>query len=300
MDKFPEYDFECILADNGSTDHTQDVLRAIAAKDVRFKIVINTRNFGSARSQYNIFKRASGDAYINVMSDLQTPIECIINFIQYWEKGYKIVIGVREKSKENPLMYLVRRVYYRIVKKISDVDTIEHFMGFALYDAEVLNILRSQDWPAPYTRGLVSEIGIDRAVVRYTQPKRKSGKSSYSFLRYFDLAMQGITTSSNVPLRLTTLLGAVCSVICLLVALVYLIIKLINWNSFSAGMAPLLIGLFLIASVQIFCIGIVGEYVLQIFIHINKKPLVVEKELINFSGEENHLNLAFDQSRYRK
>lgn len=292
MAENPAYDYECILADNGSTDHTADVLRAIAAKDNRFKIIINSRNFGPDRSGYYLFREgaASGDCVITMVSDLQDPPEYITQFLQKWEAGYKIVLGVKEKSRTNPVMHLVRKVYYRLIRSISDVEMVENYSSFSLIDKEAGRVLRQQEWPPPYLRGLVSEVGFERATVDYTQDKRKHGKSSYTFMKLFDTAMGAITSFSKVPLRIATILGMVLSVLSFGVAIVYTVLKLIHWDWFPGGMAPLVIGFFCFMSILLLFIGLLGEYILQIFEYMKKKPLVVEKERINFeekTGDEN-------------
>ena len=287
MDKFPRYDFECVLADNGSTDHTADVLRAIAEKDARFKVIINARNFGPDRSGYYLFRlgAARGDCVITMVSDLQDPPETIADFLQKWEEGYKVVLGVKGKSRTNPLMHLVRKGYYRLIRSISEVEMVENYSSFGLYDKAAARVLRMQAWPPPYLRGLVSEVGFEHAVVPYTQDKRKHGKSSYTFLKLFDTGIGAITSFSKVPLRVATLLGMVLSGLSFAVAVVYLVLKLMYWEWFPGGMAPLVIGFFCFMSVLLLFIGLLGEYILQIFEYVKKRPLVVEKERINFEEE---------------
>jgi glycosyltransferase involved in cell wall biosynthesis len=285
MAKFPELDFEFILADNGSTDHTQDVLKALAEKDHRIKIIINSRNFGPDRSGYHLLRQATGDCVTSLASDLQNPPEILEEFIKRWQVGHKVVIGVKNKSKENPIVFAVRKVYYRLIRSLSDVEMIDNFTGFGLYDRSVSDIITAQSWPAPYFRGMVCEVGFEPSIVYYTQDKRKHGKSSYSFLRYYDTAMTGITSFSNIPLRIMAISGFVLSVLSFIVAVVYFILKLIHWDDMPMGFAPLTIGVFFFSSIQILCIGIVGEYIMQIFEHVKVKPLVVEKERIGFDDE---------------
>jgi glycosyltransferase involved in cell wall biosynthesis len=285
IDRFPEYNFEFILADNGSTDHTQDILRAMAKKDDRVKVLINVRNFGLDCSGYNSLRAATGDCVISTVSDLQDPPELIEDFIKKWQEGSKVVIAVKNKSKENPLMYAIRKKYYRVLNKISDTEQIENFTGFGLYDKSIAKILTQNEWPVPYFRGLVSEIGIEPYIVYYTQEKRHGGKSSYNLFSYFDAAMTGVTAHSKMPLRFATMLGIVLSIISMVVALVYLILKLMFWNRIPVGIVPLAIGLFLFLSIQILLIGLVGEYVLQNLEYLRKKPLVIVKEKIGFADE---------------
>jgi glycosyltransferase involved in cell wall biosynthesis len=283
MEKYPDLDFEFLMADNGSTDHTKDVLKAIANKDKRFKVIINTRNFGPERSGYNVFCAAKGDCVISMNSDLENPPELIEDFVNYWLSGSKIVIAVNSKSKKNPIMNLVRKLYYRIINLLSDdVEQIENFTAFGLYDKSVMPYLTSDRWPPPYFRGLVSELGIDYKVVSYVKPKRKHGKTSYNFFSYFDLAMTGLTSYSKAPLRLATLIGFFASALGFLIALGYLIMKLLFWTTMQTGIAPLLIGLFFFSSVQIMFVGIIGEYLYQVLERVRVKPLVMEAERINF------------------
>jgi glycosyltransferase involved in cell wall biosynthesis len=286
MDKFPQYDFEYILADNGSTDHTADILRTLAEKDKRIKVILNMRNFGAERSGYNVSRHFKGDCCIGISADLEDPPELIEEFIKQWEKGYKAVLGIRNGTKKNPIVNAFRTLYYKTMKKISNTEQIENFIGFGLYDRSIYVHIFANEWPVPYTRGLIAEyVGKDYCEIKYVQGKRKYGKSSYNFLRYLDEAMRGVTLSSTLPLRLATVFGFILSGISLVTAIVYLIMKLLNWNSMPFGFAPLLIGIFFFSSVQIALVGLVGEYVMRILEFQNKKKLVIEKELINFDTD---------------
>ena len=283
MDKLP-YEWELIFEDNASTDGTVQVIREICNKDKRVKALLNTRNFGCIRSPHNVMLSAFGDAVIFMVSDLQDPPELLPKMIKYWEEGYKIVLGQKNKSKENPLMYNVRRLFYKIMRTIVDDHTkqLKQCTGFGLYDNEVISIFRKIKDPYPYLRGLISEVGFDIAFVSFTQPKRKSGFSKNKFYTLYDFAMLGIVKHSRVPLRMVTFMGVICSFFYLLIAIIYFMAKLMFWNSFALGKAPLIIGLFLFSSVQLFSLGLIGEYVGAIYTRVDEKPLVVIKEKINF------------------
>ncbi len=281
-DDFPQYTFEHIFIDNASTDDTVAILREIARTDSHVKVIVNARNFGQVRSPSHAILQAGGDAIISCAADLQDPPELIRTFIQKWEAGYKIAIGIKKNSQESPLFFAIRTAYYRLLRALSDVDLLEHYTGFGLYDRQIVEIVRGLDDPEPYFRGTIAEIGFECAKIEYTQPLRKAGVTKNNFYTLFDLAMNGMTSYSKVPLRLATISGFVIATISLLVAFVYLIYKLLFWDSFSVGLAPLVLGLFFFAAVQLFFLGIVGEYVGSIHTQVRKRPLVIEKERINF------------------
>jgi len=278
----PGYDYEHIFIDNNSTDGTIPALRRLAGQDKKVKVIINARNFGQVRSPFHGLLQAKGDAVIGMCSDLQDPPEMIRAFVKKWEEGYKIVIGTKTKSKENPLVFGVRKMFYHLIKLLSETEQIKNFTGFGLYDRTVIDLIRQFDDPYPYFRGLITEIGFERAEIEFTQPKRKKGRTKNSFYTLYDLAMLGFVNHSKLPLRMASFIGFVVAFASLLVGIGYFIYKLIFWNSFQAGMAPLVIGLFFFAAVQLFFIGIIGEYIGAIYTQIKKRPLVVEKERINF------------------
>jgi glycosyltransferase involved in cell wall biosynthesis len=282
LDDFPQYTYEHIFIDNASKDATVAILRDIARADCRVKVIVNTRNFGQVRSPCHAFLQAKGDAVIGCAADLQDPPELIRTFMQKWEAGYKIAIGIKKNSRESALVFALRTTYYRLLRALSDVDLLEHYTGFGLYDRQVIEILRGLDDPEPYFRGTIAEIGFESAKIEYTQPLRKAGVTKNNFYTLFDLAMNGMTSYSKVPLRLATMLGFAIAAISLVVAFVYLIYKLLFWDSFSVGLAPLVLGLFFFSAVQLFFLGIVGEYVGSIHTQVRKRPLVIEKERINF------------------
>ena len=278
------YEYEHILADNGSTDNTADTLRLLAAKDKHIKVIINSRNFGHIRSPFYCIIQATGDAVIYMASDLQDPPELIGEFVKKWNEGYKMVLGVKKSSKENPLLFLIRKLFYSLIQRMADDETtlVKNYNGFGLYDRKIVDIMKSLDDPYPYLRGLVSEIGFEKAIVEFSQPVRKHGLSKNRFYSLFDNAMIGITKHSKVPLRLATFFGLGLSFLSFLVAIGYGAAKLIFWNNFQLGLAPLIIGVFFFFSVQLFFLGILGEYIGAVLTRVNKKPLVIEKERINF------------------
>lgn len=280
--QLPDYDYEHIYIDNASTDATVAKVKALAAADPRVKLIVNTRNFGIIRSSNHALLQARGDAVVNMASDMQEPPELIVDFVRQWEAGYKVVVGVKPKSKETPLMFLLRRFYYATIGRIADVDLVPNYTGFGLYDREVLEHMRRIDDPYPYFRGLIADLGYTRAEVPYVQPQRTRGVTKSNFYALYDMAMLGITSHSKLPLRLATMSGFALSALSLLLACVYLVLKLTYWNVFSFGMAPILIGFFFFASVQLFFIGILGEYIAAIHTQVLHRPMVVERERINF------------------
>ena len=282
FDALPAYAFELILIDNASTDNTVDVLRSVASEDRRVKVILNTRNFGAVRSGYHALLKARGDAVVTIASDLQDPPELISSFVEKWEQGFKVVLGIKTNSEESSLMFSIRKSYYPIIGKLSTVGLVRNFTGFGLYDQRVIEVLRTLQDPYPYFRGLICELGFERAEVEFTQPRRKRGRSSYNLYSLYDFAMLGITNHSKVPLRLATFAGFCLAGLSLLIAIVYFFYKILYWNSFELGAAPATIGLFFFSAVQLIFIGIVGEYIGAIHTQILRRPLVVEKELINF------------------
>ena len=272
-----DYDYEHIFIDNASTDRTVELLRALAAQDKRVKVILNARNFGHIRSPYHALLQASGDAVIGMASDLQDPPEKIPEFIHKWEQGYKVVIGVKASSQEPGLFYFLRSLYYRVLRGLSDVRLIDNFTGFGLYDHKVIEILREFNDPYPYFRGLIADIGYDIARIEFDQPRRKRGLSKNNFYTLYDMAMLGIVSYTKVPLRLAAMFGFLSAAISFTVGLIYLVYKLIDWQNFSLGLAPVVIGLFFLGSVQLFFLGIIGEYIGSIYKLTVHRPLVIEK-----------------------
>jgi len=283
MSQFPRYSYEIIMADNCSTDGSRAILRRLAAQDKNFKVILNANNFGPIRSGYNAFLQASGDAVVLMASDLQDPPELVADLIRKWEEGYQVVVATKSQSKENPFVHQFRRFYYWFLSKCSDTgDIIQNFTGFGLYDRKFMNALKQYHDPVPYFRGFVSEIGFRRAEVAFVQKKRKQGKSKHNFFTLYDVAMTGFINHSRLPLRMATFCGFSLALLSFLVAMVYFFYKLLFWNSFNLGLAPLVIGMFFLFSMQLLFIGIIGEYVGAILTQAKNHPLAIEDEKINF------------------
>jgi len=278
-----KYDFEYVIIDNDSTDGTQDLLRKLAAADKRIKVILNMRNFGHVRQVHAMFQ-TRGDAIIALVSDLQDPPELIPQFIEKWEQGFKLALGVKNQSEESPLFFLVRKAYYELVSRLSQVKLLKNVTGFGLYDRQVIDLLKGLDDPYPYVRGIICDFGFPVAQIPFVQPVRKRGFTKNNFYTLYDIAMLGITSFSKIPLRLATMLGFGASILSFLVGLGYLVYKLLFWQNFTVGIAPVVIGVFFLGSIQLFFIGILGEYIGSIHTRVHKRPLVVEKERINFDS----------------
>ena len=281
------YIYEIIFIDNYSTDNTRMIISDICSKDGNVKAIFNARNFGFIRSSFYGLLQTNGDCTVLIFADMQDPPELICDFVRNWENGYKIVVGIKNKSKENHLMYFIRSFYYKLIKSMADVEHIEQFTGFGLYDKDFIQVLRNLDDPLPYLRGIVAELGYQRKDIYYEQHKRERGKSSFNYLKLYDLAMLGITSYTKVIMRLATIFGFIFSAISFVIALITLVMKLIFWDKYPIGTAAILTGIFLIGSVQVFFIGFLGEYMLNINTRVMKRPLVVEEKRINFDGETN-------------
>jgi glycosyltransferase involved in cell wall biosynthesis len=293
MATLPGYEYDHLFIDNASTDRTVDILREIAAEDSRVRVIVNTRNFGQIRSPYHGFLEARGDAVMTCVADLQDPPELLREFVAKWEQGYKVVIGVKQGTSDSWLMAKTRGFYYGLVTTLSsDTDLIKNFTGFGLYDREVVELFRLTGEQYPYLRGMVSEFGFPVAEIPYVQPGRKHGVTKNNFFTLYDLAMLGITSHSNMPLRLATMAGFGLSILSLLIALVYLVLKLVWWNTFDLGLAPLVIGVYFFGAVQLFFIGVLGEYIGSINTQVHRRPIVVERERINFGSTTNAVNLS--------
>jgi glycosyltransferase involved in cell wall biosynthesis len=278
----PQYRYEHVFIDNASRDNTVQVLKRLAQADRSVKIIVNVRNFGHIRSPFYALLQTHGDATILMAADLQDPPELLPELIQKWEGGSKIALGVKNQSEESPLMFAIRKMYYDFIARVSDIELVKNATGFGLYDRDVIDKLREVADPYPYFRGLIAELGYDRAIVHFTQPTRKRGISSNNFYTLYDIAMLGITNHSKVPLRVAAMLGFLLSILSLLVAIGYFIYKLVFWEHFSVGVAPMVIGVFFFSSVQLFFIGIIGEYIGSIYTQVLKRPLVIERERVNF------------------
>ena len=277
-----QYDYELLFIDNDSSDNTRPLLRQICAANPKIKAIFNAKNFGQFNSPYYGILQTTGDCTISMVCDFQDPIELIPQYLKEWENGYKIVIGIKSSSKENPIMYHLRSFYYRIIKKFSDTEQIEHFTGSGLYDKEFVQVLRDLKDPTPFLRGIVAELGYKRKEIEYEQPQRRAGKTHNNFMSLYDAAMLSFTSYTKIGLRLATFLGVGCGIISFIIGVFYLIAKLIWWNNFSAGIAPITIGMFFLGSVQLFFLGFLGEYIMSINQRVMNRPLVVEEERINF------------------
>ena len=282
--ELPQYDYELVFIDNDSTDGTRDIIRGLCRENPRIKAIFNARNFGQFNSPYYGMLQVTGDCVIEMVADFQDPVELIPQYVHEWEKGYKIVIGIKTSSQENRIMYWLRSCYYRTIKKLSDVEQIEHFTGSGLYDREFIEILRRLDDPTPFLRGIVAELGYKRKEIPYEQPRRRAGKTHNNFYKLYDAAMLSVTSYTKAGLRLATIFGSLCAGLSLAVALVYLVMKLIWWDRFPAGMAPMLIGMLFLGSIQLFFIGLLGEYIMSINQRVMKRPLVIEEERINMDA----------------
>ncbi len=282
MEQLPQYDYEIVVIDNCSTDNTRPLLREICAKNKKIKAIFNVKNFGQFNSPVYGMMQTTGDCTISICADFQDPVEMIPEFLKYWEEGYQIVHGVKTSSKESGLMYGLRSIYYKLIKKYSSVDQIEHFTGFGLYDKSFIDVLRKLKDPTPFIRGIVAELGGKRKAIPYEQPQRRAGKTHNNWYSLYDGAMLSFTSYTKIGLRMATFLGGGIAIVSFMVAFVYLIMKLCNWNNFNAGQAPVLIGMFFLGAVQLIFLGVIGEYILSMNQRIMNRPLVVEEERINF------------------
>ncbi len=282
----PAYDYEILFIDNCSTDRTRDLLRMICSQNQRVKAIFNVTNFGQFNSPYYGICQTTGDCTVSLCCDFQDPVELIPVFVKEWENGYKIVSGIKSSSRENGLVYFLRTLYYKTIKNMSSVEMIEHFTGFGLYDKTFVSLLRQLDDPIPFIRGVVAEYGYKRKDIEYEQPRRRAGKTHNNWYSLYDAAMLSFTSYTKVGLRLATFGGFIGAALSLLVALVYLVMKLVWWDRFPAGMIPVLLGIFGLGSIQLFFIGLLGEYIMNINTRVMHKPLVVEEERINFEEEE--------------
>jgi len=280
--QFPEFEFEHLYVDNASTDNSAEVLRRVAARDKNFKVILNARNFGHIRSPFHGLMQASGDAVVIMASDLQDPPSLVAEFIREWrDNKTPICIGIKSTSDEG-LFFILRKLYYWILKKISDSPQIQNFTGFGLYDRKILNILSQFNEPYPFFRGMIAEIGFKRREFDFKQPMRKRGITKNNFLTLWDIGMLGMTSYSKLPLRMATFFGFIVGTLSFLAGFVYLIYKLLYWDRFELGLAPIVLGIFFLGAIQLFFLGMVGEYVGAIFTQVKDRPLVVEAERINF------------------
>ena len=278
----PQYRYEHLFIDNASTDATVARLRALAARDRNVKVIVNTRNFGHVRSPYHALLQCRGDAVIGMAADLQDPPELIPAFLEKWQHGYKVVLGVKASSEESALLFAIRKLGYRVIDALSEVKQVRNNTGFGLFDKAFVDVLRRLPDPYPYFRGIVAELGFDYATIPYKQPQRVRGVTKNNLYRLYDLGVQGIVNHSKIPLRIATIVGFFSSVVSLAAALVYFVMKMLFWYRLPIGVAPVIIGLFCVASVQLFFLGVLGEYIGSIYTQVRNRPLVIERERINF------------------
>lgn len=285
-EKLPAYDYELVFIDNDSSDGTRDILRRICSENKKIKAIFNAKNFGQFNSPYYGLCQTTGDCTVFMCCDFQDPVEMIPQFIEKWEAGYKIVCAIKTSSRENKIMRFLRTCYYKTIQKMSDIEQIEHFTGFGLYDKSFIEVLKNLDDPTPFLRGVVAELGYKRIDIPYEQQKRAAGKTHNNWATLYDAAMLSFTSYTKIGLRIATIIGFGLSAVSLLVALIYLVLKLIFWDRFVAGMIPILLAVCILGSVQLFFIGLLGEYVLSMNKRIMKRPLVIEEERLNFDGIE--------------
>lgn len=284
--ELPEYGYEILFIDNKSKDRTRKILRALCQEDENVKAIFNMKNFGQFNSPYYGLCQTTGACTVLLCCDFQDPVEMIPVMVREWEKGHKVVTMIKTSSKENGIMYFLRSVYYKTIKNMSSIEQIEHFTGFGLYDSSFINILRTLKDPTPFLRGIVAEYGPDHLEIPYEQQKRKAGKTSNNFFTLFDAAMLSFTSYTKGGLRLATFAGFFISGCSFLIAMVYLIMKLLHWNDFAMGSAPILIGVFFLGGIQLFFIGLLGEYIMSMNTRVMNRPLVIEEERLNFDEKE--------------
>jgi len=282
----PNYEYDILYIDNASTDTTRVKLRALCENNPKIRAIFNAKNFGQFNSPYYGILQTDGDCTIPVCADFQDPVELIPELVKKWEEDYKIVCAIKSRSKESKIMYFLRSVYYKMIKKMSSSEQIEHFTGFGLYDKSFVQVLRDLDDPIPFIRGIIGELGYKRTEIEYVQPQRRAGKTHNNFYTLYDAAMLSFTSYTKIGLRLATFIGAICGGASIVVGIIYLIFKLIYWDRFVAGMAPLILIVSFMSSLQIFFIGLMGEYILSMNKRLMNRPLVIEEERLNFSSKE--------------
>lgn len=285
-ERLPQYDYEIIYVDDCSSDQTQDEIRKLCAEDKKVKGVFNARNFGFNRNVFASMQYGSGDATFLIFGDLQDPPELLPQLVEKWEQGYSVIIGQKTSSQESKLMYTLRTLYYNVIGKLSDSKQIQHFNGFGLYDRTFIDVMRQIIDPNPYLKGLVSEFGMNISVIPYEQAESLRGKSGFNFMKYYDVAMLGITSYTKILMRIATFLGALLGLFSVCLAAFVFISKLLNWGAYPYGTAAILVGVFFIGAVQLFFMGILGEYVLSINTRSMQRPLVIVGEKINFDGTQ--------------
>ena len=282
VNSLPEYDYEILVIDNCSTDNTRVLVREICKQNKKIRAILNAKNFGQFNSPYYAILQSSGDCVIPICADFQDPVEMITKFVREWEAGYKIVCGIKSASKENKIMRFFRSCYYKVIKKLSSIEQIEHFTGFALYDKSFVDVLRDLKDPTPFIRGIVAELGFKRKDIEYIQPKRAAGKTHNNFFTLYDAAMLSFTSYTKAGLRIATFVGFSAAILSFLVGVLYLSMKLVWWDRFPGGTAPTIIILSFLCSLQLFFLGFLGEYIMNMNARLMNRPLVVEEERLNF------------------
>lgn len=284
-EELKEYNYEIVCMDNDSKDATRGIIRDLCRENPRVKAIFNAQNFGSIRSSAYGLLQATGDCVVKMCADFQDPPELLVDFVREWENGYKMVLAIKNASDENKIMYGIRKLYYKMINKITDINHIDNFVGYGLYDRMFIENLRKLNDPMPYIRGIIAELGYKYKAIYYNQPKRRSGKSKFNFYRLYDYAMLGITSYSKIPLRIAMFMGIIVAFISFIIGVFYLVLKLTHWDSFTVGMAPVTIGVFFFGAVQLLFTGLLGEYILSINTRVLNRPLVIEEERINFEEE---------------
>lgn len=282
LERLAAYDYELLFIDNDSHDTTQELLAQLCAKNKKIRAIFNAKNFGLWNSSHHGMCVADGDCVILMFADFQDPIDLIPTLVAEWERGYKLVTCIKTASKENPVMRLLRTIYYKLIQKMSPIEQIEHFTGFGLYDRAFLDVLRDLDDPTPFLRGIVAELGFDRKNIEYTQAARRAGKTKHGWYSLYDAAMLSFTSYTKIGLRLATIIGFFASILSLLVALYFVIMKVLFWNTYPLGTASIITGVYLLGSLQLFFIGLIGEYIMSMNTRIMHRPLVVEAARLNF------------------
>lgn len=285
-----QYEYEIVFIDNHSQDRTRVLLEEICRADKHIKAIFNCRNFGQFNSPYYGILQCTGDCVIVICADFQDPVDLIPQFVSEWENGFKIVCGIKTASRENRIMRFMRTCYYKLIRMMSSTEQIEHFTGFGLYDRSFVEVLRSLNDPTPFLRGIVAELGYARKDIPYEQAKRRAGKTHNNFYTLYDAAMLSFTSYTKIGLRMASFLGMIIACISVIIGIVYLILKLCNWNQFPMGSAPALIGMFFLGAIQLFFIGFLGEYILNINTRVMNRPLVIEEKRINFETEKENDN----------
>lgn len=278
----PEYDYEIVIIDNKSKDGTREIIRELCKEDSHVKSIFNMKNFGQFNSPFHGLMQCTGDCVISICADFQDPVELIPTMVHKWEEGHKVVCMVKTQSEESKLMYWARNCYYKLIKMMSDVEQIRQFTGYGLYDQQFIEVLRQLKEPLPFIRGMVAEYAPDHLEIPYTQPQRRAGKTHNNFYSLYDAAMLSFTSYTKSGLRIITFGGFAIALLSFFVALLYLLMKICNWNNFDAGMAPIVIGVFMMGGVQLAALGFIGEYILTINQRVMNKPIVIEEERLNF------------------